>query len=206
MAGGRERDRRPRKTLWCIDALGLAVFGMAQPLLGDIVMLGLDDTLTRARGLKIFGTGMHHDPLSSTRSLAFLRWGHSWVVLGLIVELPFRPGHHTFLPLLFRFYLNWKSAAKHPHAYRTTSQLAVEMLTILCCAVTTERFHVVADGAFCGKCVLCHLPENYDLTSRMPLTARVYHATPPRCDGTNGRPRKRGLRLPSPEAMLEGRC
>jgi len=63
---------------WSIDALGLAVFEMAKPLLGDIVMLGLDDTLARKRGLKIFGTGMHHDPLSSTRSLAFLRWGHSW--------------------------------------------------------------------------------------------------------------------------------
>ncbi len=58
---------------WSIDALGWAVFEMAKPLLGDIVMLGLDDTLARKRGLKIFGTGMHHDPLSSTRSLAFLR-------------------------------------------------------------------------------------------------------------------------------------
>ena len=55
-------------------------------------MLGLDDTLARKRGLKMFGTGMHHDPLLSSRGKAITNWGHSWVVLGVIVELPFRRG------------------------------------------------------------------------------------------------------------------
>ena len=60
-----------------------SLFTIIEPFLGDVVMLGLDDTLARKRGLRRFGTGMHHDPLSSTRSLAFVRWGHSWVVLGV---------------------------------------------------------------------------------------------------------------------------
>ena len=125
---------------WSLDAMGLAVFGMIEPLLGDVVMLGLDDTLARKRGLKIFGTGMHYDPLSSTRSLTFLRWGHSWVVLGVIVDLPFRPGHHTFLPLLCRLYLNSKSAAMERREYRTKPQLAVEMLRLLCGALKKGVF------------------------------------------------------------------
>ena len=33
---------------------------------------------------------MHHDPLLSSRAKAVTNWGHSWVVLGVIVELPFR--------------------------------------------------------------------------------------------------------------------
>jgi len=41
---------------------------MIEPFLGDGVMLGLDDTLVRKRGLRMFGTGMHHDPLSSPAS------------------------------------------------------------------------------------------------------------------------------------------
>ena len=158
---------------------------MAKPLFGGIVMLGLDDTLTRKRGLKIFGTGMHHDRPSSTRSLAFLCWGHSWVVLGLIVELPLRPDHHTILRLLFRLYLNRRSAAKHRRPYPTKPQFAVEMLTSLCCTVKIERFHVVSDSAYGGQSVFCHLPENCDLTSRMLFTARLYDATPPRREGTN---------------------
>ena len=52
---------------WSLDAVGMAVFTMMEPFLGDVVMLGLDDTLARKRGLRMFGTGMHHDPLASTR-------------------------------------------------------------------------------------------------------------------------------------------
>jgi hypothetical protein len=149
---------------WSLDAMGLAVFTMIEPFLGDVVMLGLDDTLARKRGLHMFGTGMHHDPLSSTRSLAFVRWGHSWVVLG------------------------------------------VEMLRILCAAQENRCFHVVADSAYGGQNVLAKLPGNCDLTSRLLLAAQLYDARPERVPGTNGRPRKRGQRLPSPADMLEGRC
>lgn len=48
---------------WSLDALGLAVFDLMQTLLGSVILLGLDDTLARKRGVKMFGTGMHHDPL-----------------------------------------------------------------------------------------------------------------------------------------------
>ena len=55
---------------WSLDALGLALFDLIEPFLGKVVMLGLDDTLARKRGLKMFGTGMHHDPLLSSRGKA----------------------------------------------------------------------------------------------------------------------------------------
>jgi hypothetical protein len=44
--------------------MGLAVFAMMNPLLGNVVMLGFDDTMARKRGFRMFGTGMHHDPLA----------------------------------------------------------------------------------------------------------------------------------------------
>ena len=80
---------------WSLDAVGLALFDLLAPYLGDMVMLGVDDTLARKRGLKMFGTGMHHDPLLSSRGKAITNWGHSWVMLGVIVELPFRGGTTT---------------------------------------------------------------------------------------------------------------
>lgn len=46
---------------------------MIEPFLGDVVILGLDDTLARKHGLRMFGTGMHHGPMASTRRLAFVR-------------------------------------------------------------------------------------------------------------------------------------
>jgi DDE superfamily endonuclease len=191
---------------WSLDALGLAVFDLIQPFLGSVVMLGLDDTLCRKRGLKMFGTGMHHDPLLSSRGKVITNWGHSWVVLGVIVELPFRRSHYYCLPILFRLYLNKKSAAKHRRVYRTRPELGVELLELLCKCRKNWHFHVVADSAYGGQSVLCHLPINCDLTSRLMKNARLYGARPERKRGTNGRPRKRGERLPTPQAMLAGRC
>ena len=191
---------------WSLDALGLAVFDLMQPFLGSMVMLGLDDTLARKRGTKMFGTGMHHDPLLSSRSKVVTNWGHSWVVLGVIVELPFRRGHYYCLPILFRLFLNKKSAAKHRRAYRTRPERAVELLELLCKHRKNQRFQVVADSAYGGQSVLCHLPTNCDLTSRLLKNARLYAAPPERKPGAKGRPRKRGERLPTPRAMLAERC
>ena len=191
---------------WSLDAVGLAVFALIEPFLGAVVWLAVDDTLCRKRGTKMFGTGMHHDPLLSSRGKTIVNRGHSWVVLGVIVELPFRPGHYYFLPLLFRLYLNTKSSAKHRRVYRTRPELAVEMLHLLCNHRKERRFHAVADSAYGGQSVLCHLPANCDLASRLLKNARLYDAPPPRKPGASGRPRKRGERLPTPQEMLAERC
>ena len=191
---------------WSLDALGLAVFALIEPYLGSVVMLGLDDTLCRKRGVKMFGTGMHHDPLLSSRGKVIVNWGHSWVVLGVIVELPFRRGHYYCLPILFRLYLNKKSALKHRRTYRTRPELAVELLELWCKCRENRRFHVVADSAYGGQSVLCCLPKTCDLTSRLVKNARLYDAPPQRKKGTQGRPRKRGHLLPAPREMLVGRC
>jgi len=191
---------------WSLDELGLTVFILIEPWLRNgAVLLSLDDTLARKRGLKVFGVGMHHDPLLSTRKTALMNWGHSWVVLCVIVALPFRPGHYFSLPVLFRLYVNKKTATAKRLRYRTRPELAVEMLAALCKRHENRCFHVVADSAYGGQSVLAHLPENCDLTSRLDLDARLYDPPPVRKPGTNGRPRKRGQRLPTPRQMLEQR-
>jgi hypothetical protein len=102
--------------------------------------------------------------------------------------------------------LNKKSALKHRRAYRTRPEMAVEMLAVLCNHRKNQRFHVVADSAYGGQSVLCFLPTNCDLTSRLVKDARLHAAPPERKAGTNGRPRRRGERLPTPQTMLAGRC
>ena len=148
---------------------------------------------------------MHYDPLLSTRKVALKNWGHSWVILGVILRFPFRPDHAFCLPILFRLYINKQTIAKRGGSYHTRPELAVEMLELLCGAHENRHFHVVADSAYGGQSVLCHLPTNCDLTSRLDLKARLYDAPPLRRPGTNGRPRKRGQRLPTPLQMLDER-
>jgi len=191
---------------WSLDAVGLAVFDLIEPWLGNVIMLGVDDTLARKRGLKIFGVGMHHDPLRSTRSRPVTSWGLSYVSLGVIVRFPFRPDHSYYLPLLFRLYQNKTAAAKSRRTYRSRPELAVELLHMLCNHQKHRLFHVVADSAYGGQSVLCNLPKNCGLTSRLLPTARLYDPPPVPAKGRKGRPPMRGTRLPSPAAMLEGRC
>lgn len=195
------------KAEWCIDELGLAVFGLMLPWVrSDPILLAMDDTLARKRGLKVYGVGMHHDPMISTRKVARVNWGHSWVVLSVIVRFPFCADQYFALPILFRLYLNKQTVAKKGGWYRTRPELAVEMLYTLCRAYENRRFHVVADSTYGGQNVLGDLPDNCDLTSRLDLDARLYAAPPERKPGTNGRPRKRGQRLPSPRQMLSCRA
>jgi len=211
MAGHRHHSIFHRvfaRARWSLDELGMAVFGLIMPWLDSDgpIMLGLDDTLARKRGLKMFGVGMYHDPMISSRKTAIVNWGHDWVILGVLVRFPFCTKRTFCLPILFRLYLNRNAAAKHRRVYRTRPELAVQMLEVLCSAYNNRGFHVVADSAYGGQSVLNSLPDNCDLTSRLLLDARLYDALPMRVHGQPGRPRKRGRRLPSPRRMLDHRA
>lgn len=194
---------------WSLDELGLAAFGLVSPLLGDgAVLVAVDDTLARKRGLKVFGVGMHHDPLLSTRKTSVKNWGHCWVVLGVVLKPPFCGDRWFCLPVLFRLYVPKKAADRKRLAYRTKPQLAIDLLALLCGRHPGARFHAVGDSAYGGKSVLLNLPANCDLTSRLTMDARLFDAPPARVPGRTGRPRKRGQRLATPAAMLAaaGRC
>ena len=190
---------------WSLDALGLLVFALILPWLNEgQIVLAIDDTLARKRGQKVYGVGMHHDPLISSRRKAITNWGHSWVVLGVIVKFPFCEDKYFCLPILFRLYISKQTIAKKGGVYRTRPEWAVEMLRVLCRARPDRSFHAVADSAYSGQSVLGELPSNCDLTSRLGLDARLYDAPPKRKPKQQGRTRKRGRKLPTPKKMLEG--
>jgi len=192
---------------WSLDAFGLAVFRMIEPWLDEVaaVLLSLDDTLVHKRGLKIFGAGMHHDSMLSSRGHKVTCWGLNFVVLCVIVRFPLWPERPFSMPVLVRLYLNKKQAARWRRKHRTRPELAVQLLGILCNHRKSRRFHVLADSAYGGASVLQNLPSNCDLTSRLGQKARLY-AAPPTHTGKRGRPRKRGDKLPTPGEMLDGRA
>lgn len=191
---------------WSLDALGLALFSMVLPWVKSVVYLSVDDTRTRKHGSKIYGAGMHHDPQLSSKQKAVLTWGHSWVVLCVVVYFPFAPRHAFSLPILFRLYLNKNGAKKARQRYRSRPQLAVELLALLCSAHPDRRFHALADSSYGGCTVVNHLPANCDLTSRLVLNARLHKKAPSKTAGQVGRPKVRGERLPTPAQILSGRA
>lgn len=187
---------------WSMDQVSRVVLTMILKLLPDgVVYLAVDDTLCRKRGLHIFGTCMHHDPLISCRRVPLVNWGHNWVVLGVVVELPFSPGVVWCLPFAFRLYISKKRPRSQRwklqnYTHRTRPELAAEMLKQVGEWFPHRVFHVLGDSAYGGGSVLNEIPKNMLLTSRIVLDACLYDDPPPRSG--RGRPRTKGKRLPTP--------
>ncbi len=206
---------------WDLDSLGRIVLGLALHFVPKdaVILLAADDTLARKTGKRIWGAGMHHDPLRSTRRKHFFSFGHSWVVLSLVIELPFAKGKCFALPFLFRLYRKKKkklppgrpkgerkqcgeATAKE---YRTRPQLASEMLAIAAEWLPGRRIRVVGDSEYSGKSVSRSLPEGTDLVGRMPMNAALYDKPGPRKPHQRGPNRKKGERLPNPAELAASR-
>ncbi len=101
---------------WNLDELWkiLARFLVNQFVGPDaMIILAGDDTLCRKRGLGLFGAGMHHDPLISSRAMKLVSWGHDWVNLCLIVANPWWAPNKVFaLPICMRLYRNKQGVTK----------------------------------------------------------------------------------------------
>ena len=101
---------------WNIDdlwrCLAMLIVNMLIGKNATIFLVG-DDTLCRKRGLGIFGTGMHHDALSSSKNKKICHWGHDWVDLCLVIQNPWWAPSKVFtLPICMRLYRNRQGLAK----------------------------------------------------------------------------------------------
>ncbi len=209
------------RAVWSLDSLGRIVLGLALQFIPDdeVILLAVDDTLARKTGKRIWGAAMHHDPLRSTRRKHFFSFGHSWVVLSVVVEFPFAKGKHFALPILFRLYRRRKKklppgrpkgerkqcGEATDREYRTRPELAAEMLEIAAEWLPRRDIRVVGDSEYSGKSVSRRLPENVDLVGRMPMDAALYDEPGPRKPHQRGPDRKKGERLPNPAQLAASR-
>jgi DDE superfamily endonuclease len=172
----------------------------------DLIELAVDDTLCRKRGLTVYGAGMHHDPLISSRAKPLTSWGHDWVVLTLILRCPFWASTKVWsLPIAFRLYRNrqgltkGRKGKKPAHSdpnHRTRPELAVELICLAASWFPGRQLLVCGDSAYGGQSVLQKLPENVDLISRVHPKGALYEPAATTKSKNGGRPRKKGKRLP----------
>ena len=87
---------------WSADQLGLVLLDLIAAMLvpaGTPLLLATDDTLWRRSGPRLHGAAWHHDGVGPGRHRP--AWGHRWVVVGVIVHLPFLT-RAVCLPILAR--------------------------------------------------------------------------------------------------------
>jgi DDE superfamily endonuclease len=200
------------QSVWKIDVVGLAlarlVVASSVMVPGVRIRLIVDDTLCKKKGRLPFGVGMHYDASATGRGLSnsngsYKANGHCWVILGLGVQLKFRPAHTYCLPILVRLYHNHKSARRHKVVYQTKVQLAVEMIRRVTDAFADRQFDLMVDSAYAGKNMLGVLPSNCHLTARWLLNAALYEPVGKPPANHKGRPRVHGKRLDGVQKMIQ---
>jgi hypothetical protein len=162
---------------------------------GVRVWVVVDDTLCHKRGAKVAFGGIFLDAVLSTKRHKVFRFGNNWVMLGVVVELPFRPTRYFCLPVLWRVYEKRGTKAKKDH--RTKSMLAADLVKVLAEWLPSRKFLVVADSAYIGKHLLRGRPANVEAIGPICWSAALHEVEPQPRRGC-----RHGQRLPTPKQML----
>jgi DDE superfamily endonuclease len=167
---------------------------------GPIFLAG-DDTVEEHRGKKVYGKGRHRDPVRSTHSYTAFRWGHKWVVLAVLVRLPFTRRRWA-LPLLVALYRSEEENRRRRRRHKTPAELLRQLLCVLLHWFPDRQFVCAADGNYAthdlARLAARH-PHRLTYLSHFYADARLYEPAPAVVGKKpSGRPRKKGAQLPSP--------
>jgi len=200
IAGQRHHEAFHRffsRARWEPDEMGRWLFHRLEPYLGDgAVRAAIDDTLAPKKGPKVFGIATHVDAVRSTRKHRVFCFGHCWVVLAVLVRVPF--SNRTWgLPVLFRLYRSKKETPEAEYAKKT--ELACELLRVFVRWVGDRTVELAIDMGYCNNTVTHGLPPSVVLFGAMRTDAALTAPPEPRPAGAKGRPKLRGAKLPKPQ-------
>src|SRR5262245_12477194 len=171
---------------------------------GVVTLVG-DDTVSAHPGRKVYGKARHRDPVRSSHSYTAWRWGHKWVVLAVLVRLPFaqRP---WALPVLVALYRSPEDNRKRGLPHNTPAQLMQVLLRLMLRWVPDRSFRFAGDAGYGSHDMAdfaARTGGRLHLVSKFPPNANLYR--PPLLVAgkrPNGRPRKKGAKLPSPRQVV----
>jgi hypothetical protein len=168
---------------------------------GRIRVVG-DDTVTEHPGPKVHGKARHRDPVRSSHSYTAWRWGHKWVVLAVLVPFPFarRP---WALPVLVALYRSPQDNAQRGRPHRTPAQLLQLLLRLLARWFPDREFVLAGDQNYGSHEMALLAPRTrgrLTVVSKFYPDANLYEPPPPYTG--NGRPRVKGVKLPTPQEVV----
>jgi hypothetical protein len=174
---------------WCLDEVGHLLLLKLVALAPGPLRLVLDDTLCTHKGPKVFGLGVHVDAVRSTRKTRLLTFGHVWVVLAVLVPVPFSERVWA-LPILFRLFRTRADCQKRGGQHLKKTQLARQLIEQVKRWLPDKDVELVADTAYSCREVLRHLPPGVVFVGAM------------RGNSTLQRPRSRKCRSPATGRLL----
>jgi hypothetical protein len=167
------------------------------------ILLGIDDTIERRRGKRIQAKGIYRDPVRSSHSHFVKASGLRWVSLMLLTPVPWA-ARTWALPVLTCLAPSERYAQKYRKRHKPVLVWARQMIFQLQRWLPHRDLVVVGDSAFSAlEWLHALVQQSITVVTRLRLDAALYEPAPFRPPGTNGRPRKKGKRLPTPRRVLE---
>jgi len=169
----------------------------------DVIVFGLDDTIERRRGEHITAKGIYRDPVRSSHShfvkVSGLRW------LACMVLTPLAWANRVWaLPFLTVLCPSERFYEQRGRRHQPLTERAWQMIQLVVRWLPGCGSVFVADSSCAALALLdkvATLPRASVMT-RLRLDAALYDPPPPRKPGTKGRPRLKGKRRPTLEAVL----
>lgn len=193
-----------------------STFGLARRLIGWIfnhllgpgpILLAADDTVEEHPGDRVYGKGCHRDAVRSSHTFTAFRWGHKWLVLAVLVPLPFTRRRWA-LPILVALCRTEKDDLAHGRRHKTPAQLLRQLLLVLLRWFPARAFVCTADGGYASH-ELARFASKHSrrlsYVSRFYPDAGLYEPPPvvaPGAKKPKGRPRVKGAKVATPEQVV----
>jgi len=168
-----------------------------------IVLFGLDDTIERRRGEHITAKGIYRDPGRSSHTHVVKASGLRW--LGCMLLTPIAWANRVWaLPCLTVLCPSERFYAQRGRCHQTLLERAWQIIQLVRRWWPGREVVFVADSSFAALewlALVARLPR-VSVITRLRLDAALYDPPPPRNPGHIGRPRLKGQRRPTLEAVL----
>jgi DDE superfamily endonuclease len=168
-----------------------------------VVVFGLDDTIERRRGDHITAKGIYRDPVRSSHAHVVKASGLRW--LGCMLLTPIACANRVWaLPFLTVLCPSERFYAQRGRRHQTLLERAWQIIRIVRRWLPGREIVFVAASSFAALewlALVARLPR-VSVITRLRLDAALYDPPPQRAPGTKGRPRLKGKRRPTLEAVL----
>jgi DDE superfamily endonuclease len=159
------------------------------------VVIGIDDTIGRRWGPKIKARGIYRDPVRSSRGHFVKASGLRWLCLMVMAPMPW--GGIWGLPFLTVLAASERYAQARGQRHKKLTDWARQALLLTARWLPHRRVVAVADSSFSAIGLLRAIARHLCMVTRLRPDAGLYEPAPVRKPGTIGRPRVKGVRLPS---------
>ncbi len=163
------------------------------------LVVGVDETLERRRGERIAQKGIYHDAARSSKGYFVKCSGLRWISMMLLVSIPWAKRVWA-LPFFSVLAPSERYDQEAGRRHKKLSDWARQMVRQVRRWLPERTIVLVADQsyavfAFLASCIALARPVT--VVTRLRLDAGLYEPARARTKGRNGRPPKKGKRLPS---------